>query len=170
LRDKETEGHTQRVTKVALRLAGAMGLDNDELIQVHRGALLHDIGKMCVPDHILLKPGALTEAEWAVIKEHPQFAFDLISPIDFLRPALDIPYGHHERWNGTGYPRGLKGEQIPLAARIFAVVDVYDALTSDRPYRRAWTKEKALEHIQSEAGTYFDPNVVQEFIEVINRD
>ena len=170
LRDKETEGHTQRVTKAALRLAGAMGLGNDELIQVRRGALLHDIGKMGVPDHILLKPGDLTEEELAAMRKHPQFAFDLFSSIDFLRPALDIPYCHHEKWDGTGYPRGLKGEQIPLMARIFAVVDVYDAVTSDRPYRVAWTKEKALEYIQSEAGKYFDPNVVQKFIEMIKKD
>jgi PAS domain S-box-containing protein len=170
LRDKETEGHTQRVTKTALRLASAMGLSDDELIQVRRGALLHDIGKIGVPDQILLKPGDLTEEESAAMRKHPQFAFDLFSSIDFLRPALDIPYCHHEKWDGTGYPRGLKGEQIPLTARIFAIVDVYDALTSDRPYRLAWTKEKALEHIQSEAGKYFDPNVVQEFVEVIKKD
>ncbi len=170
LRDKETEGHTQRVTKTALRLARAMGLGEDELIQVRRGALLHDIGKIGVPDQILLKPGELTEEELAAMKKHPQFAFDLFSSIDFIRPALDIPYCHHEKWDGTGYPRGLKGEQIPLTARIFAVVDVYDALTSDRPYRQAWTKEKAIEHIQSEAGKYFDPNVVQEFVEVIKKD
>ena len=170
LRDKETEGHTQRVTKAALRLAEAMGLGKDELIQVRRGALLHDIGKMGVPDHILLKPGDLTEEELAAMRKHPQFAFDLFSSIDFLRPALDIPYGHHEKWDGTGYPRGLKGEQIPLTARIFAVVDVYDAVTSDRPYRVAWTKEKALEYIQSQAGKYFDPNVAQKFIEMIKTD
>jgi len=170
LRDKETEGHTQRVTKAALRLAKAMGLGNDDLIQVRRGALLHDIGKIGVPDHILLKPGDLTEEESAAMRKHPQFAFDLFSYIDFLRPALDIPYCHHEKWDGTGYPRGLKGEQIPLTARIFAVVDVYDAVTSDRPYRVAWTEEKALEYIQSQAGKYFDPNVAQKFIEMINKD
>ncbi len=170
LRDKETEGHTQRVTKAALRLADAMGLGNDELIQVRRGALLHDIGKIGVPDHILLKPGDLTEEELAAMKKHPQFAFDLFSYIDFLRPALDIPYCHHEKWDGTGYPRGLKGEQIPLTARIFAIVDVYDAVTSDRPYRVAWTKEKALDYIQSQAGKYFDPNVAQKFVEMIKKD
>ena len=170
LRDKETEGHTQRVTKAALRLAEAMGLGNHDLIQVRRGALLHDIGKMGVPDHILLKPGDLTQEELAAMRKHPQFAFDLFSYIDFLRPALDIPYCHHEKWDGTGYPRGLKGEQIPLTARIFAVVDVYDAVTSDRPYRVAWTKEKALEYIQSQAGKYFDPNVAQKFIEMIKKD
>ncbi len=161
LRDKETEGHTQRVSDMAVRLALAFGMAEDELAQFHRGALLHDIGKMGVPDGILLKPGPLTDEEWAVMKKHPTFAHQMLSPIQFLHSALDIPYCHHEKWDGTGYPRGLAGERIPLAARIFAVVDVFDALTSDRPYRAAWPEDKVREHIRSLAGTHFDPQVVR---------
>jgi HD-GYP domain-containing protein (c-di-GMP phosphodiesterase class II) len=134
------------------------------LVHVRWGALLHDIGKMGVPDGILLKPGPLTDEEWVKMKEHPTFAYELLSPIRYLQQALDIPYCHHEKWDGSGYPRGLKGTQIPLAARIFAVVDVWDALTSDRPYRPAWTKEKAREHILSSSGTHFDPQVVDVFM------
>ena len=170
LRDKETEGHTQRVTEMTMRLARAMGIADAELVHIRRGALLHDIGKMGVPDGILLKPGPLTEEEWVIMRQHPQLAYDLLSPIAYLRPALDIPYCHHEHWDGTGYPRGLKGEQIPLAARLFAVVDVWDALRSDRPYRQAWTEEKALEHIRSAAGTHFDPKVVEVFLDVVNEE
>jgi PAS domain S-box-containing protein len=165
LRDKETEGHTQRVTRMTHQLAGKFGLLDEQLVHIHRGALLHDIGKMGVPDAILLKSGALDEEEFAIMRQHPTFAHEMLSPINFLRPALDIPLCHHEKWDGTGYPRGLKGEQIPLSARMFAVVDVWDALTSDRPYRSAWSKEKALEYIQSQAGTQFDPQVVQVFLE-----
>jgi PAS domain S-box-containing protein/putative nucleotidyltransferase with HDIG domain len=164
LRDKETEGHTQRVTELTERLARTMGLSEAELVHIRRGALLHDIGKMGVPDHILLKPDKLTDEEWAFMRQHPQFAFDMLAPIAYLRQALDIPYCHHEKWDGSGYPRGLKGEQIPLAARIFAVIDVYDALTSDRPYRKAWSREKTLEHIKTNSGTHFDPKVVEAFI------
>jgi len=164
LRDKETEGHTQRVTELTLKLARAMGFSEDELVQVRRGALLHDIGKMGIPDFILLKPGPLTDAEWEIMRKHPGYAYALLHPIAYLRPALDIPYCHHEKWDGTGYPRGLKGEQIPLAARLFAVVDVWDALRSDRPYRPAWSEEKAREHIRSLAGTHFDPQVVEAFL------
>ncbi|MEA2575068.1 MAG: hypothetical protein QOH93_2366, partial [Chloroflexia bacterium] len=138
LRDKETEGHTQRVTEMAVRLARALGVRENALVHLRRGALLHDIGKMGIPDSILLKPGPLTDEEWVIMKRHPVYAHELLSPIDFLRPALDVPYCHHEKWDGTGYPRGLKGEQIPLSARIFAVVDVWDALSSNRPYRGAW--------------------------------
>ncbi len=170
LRDKETEGHTQRVTELTLKLARAMGLTNSELVHIRRGALLHDIGKMGVPDSILLKPGPLSEEEWAIMRRHPQFAYEMLSPIDYLRPALDIPHCHHERWDGTGYPQGLKGEQIPLPARLFAVVDVYDALTSDRPYRVAWPKEKALEYIRRQSGAHFDPQVVEKFMELIAED
>jgi PAS domain S-box-containing protein len=169
LRDKETEGHSQRVTNLALDIARALGMNDEQLIHIRRGSLLHDIGKMGVPDSILLKPGKLTDEEWAVMYRHPQFAFDMLAPIAYLRPALDIPYGHHERWDGSGYPRKLKGEQIPLAARIFAVIDVYDALTSDRPYRQAWSKEKTLEHIKGGAGTHFDPQVVEVFLKTVNR-
>ena len=148
LRDKETEGHTQRVTEMTVKLARRFGIPEKELVQVRWGALLHDIGKMGVPDGILLKPGPLTDEEWVVMKKHPAFAYEMLSPIRYLQLALDIPYCHHEKWDGTGYPRGLKGEQIPLAARIFAVVDVWDALTSDRPYRQAWSEEKARQHIR----------------------
>jgi len=140
LRDKETEGHTLRVTAQTLELAHIMGLSGDQLVNIRRSALLHDIGKMGVPDHILLKAEDLTEDEWKIMRKHPTFAFELLSPIRYLKSAaIDIPYCHHEKWDGTGYPRGLKGEQIPLAARIFAAPDVWDALTSDRPYRPAWS-------------------------------
>jgi HD-GYP domain-containing protein (c-di-GMP phosphodiesterase class II) len=142
-----------------------MGLPPEEIVNVRRGAWLHDIGKMGVPDGILLKPGKLTDEEWVIMKKHPQFAHDLLYPIEFLRPALDIPFAHHEKWDGSGYPRGLVGEQIPQAARIFAIVDVFDALTSDRPYRAAWSYEKALDYIQEQAGTHFDPAVVEAFIQ-----
>jgi PAS domain S-box-containing protein/putative nucleotidyltransferase with HDIG domain len=166
LRDKNTEGHTLRVTEVAEQLARAFGMSDAEIVNVRRGALLHDIGKLGVPDSILLKPGKLTEQEWEIMRRHPQYAFEMLLPITYLRPALDIPYCHHEKWDGTGYPRGLKGEQIPLAARIFAVVDVWDALTSDRPYRPAWPVNRAREHIRKQAGSHFDPQVVNVFFEL----
>ncbi len=167
LRDKETEGHTQRVTEMALHLARMMGMSEEELIHVYRGALLHDIGKMGIPDSILLKPAPLTPEEAELMKMHPIYAYHLLKPIRFLHPALDIPYCHHEHWDGNGYPRGLKGEQIPLAARIFAVVDVWDALVSDRPYSPRWPKEDALRHIKDNAGSYFDPEVVRVFINMM---
>ena len=138
----------------------------EQLVHVRRGALLHDIGKMGVPDAILLKPGPLTDQEWVLMRQHPRLAYEMLSPIDFLRPALDIPNAHHERWDGTGYPRRLKGEDIPLSARLFAIVDVWDALCSDRPYRRAWPEQQAREHIQSLAGTHFDPDVVTAFLQI----
>lgn len=166
LRDNETEGHTQRVKEMTLRLARAMGFPEDELIQVQRGALLHDIGKMGVPDAILLKPGPLTEEEWRAMRHHPQLALELLSPIAYLKPAIDIPFAHHEKWDGTGYPRGRKGKQIPRAARIFAVADVWDALRSNRPYREGWPDETVLAHIESLSGTHFDPEVVAAFLEV----
>jgi HD-GYP domain-containing protein (c-di-GMP phosphodiesterase class II) len=144
-----------------------MGISEQEQVHIRRGALLHDIGKLGIPDHILLKDGKLTEEEWAKMRRHPTFALEMLMPISYLRPALDIPYCHHEKWDGTGYPRGLKGEQIPLAARIFAVVDVWDALTSDRPYRSAWSKEKTLEYIREQSGRHFDPRVVEVFLETI---
>ena len=165
LKDEETEDHSQRVTKLTLRIAGKMGTKEEDLAHVRRGALLHDIGKMGIPDSILLKPGKLTDEEWEIMRKHPVYAFEMLSSIDYLRPALDIPYCHHEKWDGSGYPRGLRGKQIPLSARIFAVVDVHDALTSDRPYRKAWTKEKTLEHIEEQSGKHFDPQVVDVFIE-----
>jgi PAS domain S-box-containing protein len=164
MRDTVTEGHTKRVTEIALTLAKVMGMSESDLVHMRRGILLHDMGKMAIPDTILLKPDALSDDEWQVMHRHPQYAFDMLAPIAYLRPALDIPASHHEKWDGTGYPRGLKGEQIPLAARIFAVVDVFDALTSDRPYRKAWTKEKALQYIQDERGKSFDPRVVDVFM------
>jgi PAS domain S-box-containing protein/putative nucleotidyltransferase with HDIG domain len=163
-RDKETEGHSIRVTKIAVRVCKAIGMSDEELVHVRRGALLHDIGKLGVPDGILLKPGALTDEEFAVIKKHPDIAFKLLSPIAFLRPAMDIPYCHHEKWDGSGYPRGLKGEEIPLAARIFSVVDVWDALRSDRPYRVARPEEDVRVYILSQAGSHFDPKIVDVFL------
>ena len=166
LRDKETEGHTQRVKEMTLKLARAAGIREEEIIHIRRGVLLHDIGKLGVPDQILLKPGALTDDEWTIMRRHPVYAYELISPIEFLRPALDIPYCHHEKWDGSGYPRGLKGEQIPLAARLFAVVDVWDALSSDRAYRRKWPKEKVVDYIRSLSGSYFDPDAVDLFFDV----
>ena len=165
LRDKETEGHYSAGHQMTVKLARAFGLSEAELVQVRWGSLLHDIGKMGVPDGILLKPGPLTEEEWVVMRKHPNFAYEMLSPIRYLRLALDIPYCHHEKWDGTGYPRGLKGDQIPLAARIFAVVDVWDALISDRPYRPAWTEEATVEYIQRSSGTHFDPQVVEVFIQ-----
>jgi putative nucleotidyltransferase with HDIG domain len=170
LRDNETENHTQRVMEMSLKLAEKMGIKNEDLIHIKRGALLHDIGKMGVPDHILHKPGPLTDEEWVIMKQHPQFAYEMLSPISYLHRALDIPGCHHEKWNGTGYPRGLKGEQIPLAARLFAVVDVWDALRSDRPYRKAWPDEKVMAYIKEESGKHFDPNVVDNFLEVLQSE
>ena len=168
LRDRETEGHTQRVTKMTLALARSMGINESRLLHLRRGALLHDIGKLGVPDHILFKPGALTHEEREIIEKHVDFAYEMLAPIPYLKPALNIPYFHHEKWDGTGYPLGLKGEQIPLEARIFALIDVWDALLSDRPYRQAWTREKTIEYIRSEAGSHFDPRVVGCFLEMIN--
>jgi HD-GYP domain-containing protein (c-di-GMP phosphodiesterase class II) len=139
-------------------------MDEDSMIHIRRGALLHDIGKMGVPDAILLKPGPLGEAEWAEMRRHPTYAYEMLRPIAYLRPALDIPYCHHEKWDGSGYPRGLKGEEIPLAARIFAVADVWDALRSNRPYRTAWDEAQVRAYIASQSGTHFDPTAVQAFL------
>lgn len=164
LRDKETEGHSQRVTELTVRIAHTMGMSESEQGHIRRGALLHDIGKMGIPDSILLKTGPLSEEEWEIMRKHPVFAYELLSPIEYLRPALDIPYCHHEKMDGTGYPRGLKGEQIPLSARIFAVVDIFDALSSERPYRPAWPREKVLKHILSLAGNHLDTKVVDIFL------
>jgi putative nucleotidyltransferase with HDIG domain len=169
LRDKETEGHTRRVTELTLELAKEFGFTTDELLHIRRGGLLHDIGKMGVPDRILLKETALEPDEWAQMKQHPVYAYEMLQPIDYLHEALDIPYCHHEKWDGSGYPRGLKGEEIPLAARIFAIVDVWDALTSDRPYRAAWDTEKTLAHIKQETGKHFDPHVVDLFTRLIEQ-
>lgn len=166
MRDKETEGHTRRVTVLTQKLARCMGIDEDEMVHVTRGALLHDIGKMAIPDGILLKPGQLTDDERKLIQKHPVYAYEMLSPIEFLRPAIDIPYCHHEKWDGTGYPRGLKGEDIPFAARIFPVIDVWDALISDRPYRKGLPQDVVLEHIQADSGKHFDPRVVNAFMEM----
>ena len=167
LRDGNTEGHSQRVAELAVELAAAMGLRGETLTHIRRGAILHDIGKMAIPDRILKKSSGLTNEEWQVMKMHPVYSYNLLSQIEFLRPALDIPYAHHERWDGSGYPRGLRGEEIPLAARIFAVVDVWDALTDDRMYRPAWKPEDALAYIRSLSGSQFDPRVVEAFCVLI---
>ena len=167
---KEASGHTERVTMLALALAKEMGFSDEELINVRRGALLHDIGKISIPDEIISKPGKLTEEEFEVVKRSPVFAKKWLSQIELLRPALQIPYYHHEKWNGTGYPLGLSGEDIPLVARMFSIVDVWDALTSDRPYRQALSREEALNLIVSQSGSHFDPNVVESFIRVLSKE
>ena len=168
LRDQETEGHTQRVTDLTVELARRLNVAEDQLEPIRRGALLHDIGKIGIPDAILRKPGPLTEDEWKIMRRHPQMAWDMLSPIEYLRTALAIPYGHHERWNGSGYPLGTKGRQIPLAARIFAVVDVYDALRSDRPYRRGWPEERVIDYIKDHNGTSFDPEIAEAFLAMVS--
>src|ERR1051325_5352083 len=165
-RDKETEGHTQRVTVLTQRLAQQMGIDRDMLEHITRGALLHDIGKMAISDEILRKKGPLTPEERAIMEKHPVFAYEMLSPIEFLRPAIDIPYCHHEKWDGTGYPRGLKGKDIPFAARIFPVIDVWDALTSDRPSRKALPHDEVRQRIRADSGKHFDPIVVEAFMEL----
>ena len=164
MRDHITEGHTKRVVDITLELAQKLEISNTDFIHLRRGAALHDIGKMGIPDRILHKPGPLSEEEWDIMRQHPQYARDLLSPIDYLRPAMDIPCHHHERWDGSGYPSGLKGEDIPLSARLFAVIDVFDALTSDRPYRKAWPKQNALTYIKEQAGKLFDPNITATFL------
>jgi PAS domain S-box-containing protein/putative nucleotidyltransferase with HDIG domain len=168
MRDDDTEGHSRRVEELTLALAREMGVEPQKMASIRKGALLHDIGKMGIPDSILHKPSQLTEKEWELMKEHPRHAYHLLSPIEHLRPALDIPYCHHENWDGSGYPRGLSGEEIPLAARIFSIVDVWDALRSDRPYRNAWSDEEALSYIKEQTGKKFDPQVVKAFLSVIS--
>jgi HD-GYP domain-containing protein (c-di-GMP phosphodiesterase class II) len=167
LRDEETRGHSDRVVQMAVDMARKFGISGENLEHFRDGALLHDIGKMGVPDGILLKPGKLTEDEWVVMKKHPVFAYNLLKGIPFLSDALEIPYYHHERWDGSGYPQGLRGESIPLSARIFAVVDVWDALTSDRPYRPAWSKEETLEYLVDNREKQFDPHVVDVFLDML---
>ncbi len=167
LRDKETEGHSQRVTLLSLQLAQELGMSREDLMYLRQGALLHDIGKMGVPDRILHKHGPLTEQEQAIMRQHPVNAYKMLYPIKHLRPAIDIPYCHHEKWDGSGYPNGLKGEEIPLAARIFTVIDVWDALRSNRPYRQAWSVKKTITYIQQHAGKSFDPQIVNRFVEII---
>ena len=168
LRDKETEGHSQRVTDWTLRLSQELGVQSEDLSHIRRGAILHDIGKMGISDEILHKPGPLTPEEFEIVKRHPTMAYELLSPIPFLKKAVEIPYSHHEKWDGSGYPRGLKGKEIPLAARIFAVVDVWDALRSNRPYRDAWPEEKVLEYLRKESGKHFDPGVVGVFLGLLS--
>lgn len=168
LRDKETEEHSRRVTELTYKLASQMGISQPELGHIYRGAMLHDIGKVAIPDSILLKPGPLNDEEWTIMRRHPLIAVDLLTSIEHLVPALDIPRSHHEKWNGMGYPDHLTGEEIPLAARLFAVVDVYDALTSDRPYRSAWTQTETMKYIIDQSGQHFDPHVVPVFVEMMN--
>ena len=170
LRDHDTEGHTVRVTEMTVLLAQMANVQKNEIVHVRRGALLHDIGKMGVPDAILLKPDKLTDDEWEIMRKHPVYAYEWLSPIEYLKPALAIPYSHHEKWDGTGYPQGLKGEQIPLPARLFAVVDVWDALSHDCPYRKAWSQERAAKYIREQAGKHFDPNVVGLFLQLLERE
>ncbi len=166
LRDRETEGHTERVANLTVEFARLVGMPENQLEHVRRGALLHDVGKMGVPDAVLQKPGALTSEEWEVMRRHPVYAFEWLHGIDFLRPALEIPYCHHEKWDGSGYPRGIKGEEIPLSARLFALADVWDALRSDRPYRKALSADEALHYIASQSGAHFDPRLVPLFLEL----
>jgi len=170
LRDRETEGHSRRVTEMSMRLARAMSVPEADLADMRRGAMLHDIGKMGIPDAILLKPGKLTEEEWEVMRRHPSYAHEWLRPIAFLRKALEIPRSHHEKWDGSGYPDGLAREQIPLAARIFAAVDIWDALRSDRPYRAGWPEGRVIEHIRTLAGAHLDPAVVTAFLDVLAED
>jgi len=167
LRDKETEGHTQRVTNMTERLARALGFTEEEITHIRRGALLHDMGKMGIPDEILQKPGPLTDDEWVIMRKHPEMAYQMLSQIKYLKDAITIPYYHHERWDGSGYPHKLKGEAIPLQARMFAVVDVWDALTSDRPYRKKIPHKVVMEYLKKEAGRLFDPQIVETFIPLI---
>ena len=170
LRDRETEGHSRRVTELTVKLAQALNMSDEDITHIRRGALLHDVGKIGIPDSILHKPDALTAEEWAITRKHPQFAYDMLSPIEYLRPALEIPYNHHEKWDGSGYPRGLKAEGIPTSARLFAIADVWDALTSDRPYRPAWSQEEARLYIREQSGKHFDPMVVELFFKVISQE
>ena len=167
LRVGESADHARHVTEVTVNLARSMGVSEADLVHMRRGALLHDIGKMAIPDAILVKPGPLTDEEWQTMRRHPEFARDLLWPTGYLRPAVDIPYCHHERWDGTGYPRGLAGLDIPLAARIFAIVDVWDSLRSERPYREAWSEQQALAYLQEQAGKHFDPEVANVFFRLL---
>jgi HD-GYP domain-containing protein (c-di-GMP phosphodiesterase class II) len=167
IRDHSTGEHTARVTELTVALAQRYGIGGDELADIRRGATLHDIGKMAVPDAVLGKVGPLTDAEWVLIRQHPEMAQRMLTGIEFLEPAMDIPWCHHEKWDGTGYPRRLAGDAIPFPARLFAVVDVYDALTSERPYREPMTSPAALARIESEAGSHFDPDVVGEFVDMM---
>jgi len=167
LRERETAGHSKSVVQLTLELSRGLGIDSDELVHIQRGALLHDIGKMGIPDSILLKPGPLTDDEWITMRRHPTYAYELLSKIPYLEPSLDIPYCHHERWDGSGYPRGLRGLDIPVAARIFAIVDVWDALCSNRPYRPAWPKNEVIQYLIGQSGRQFDPEILEKFLELV---
>ncbi len=167
LRDRETEGHTQRVTELTIKVAKTLGFSDEELTHIRRGALLHDMGKMAIPDEILQKPGPLNEVEWEKMRRHPMYAYEMLSPISYLHPALEIPYCHHERWDGSGYPRGLKGEEIPLVARLFAIVDVWDALCSDRPYRKKMPPKEVIKYLREKSGQLFEPRLVDVFLAVV---
>ncbi len=167
LRDKETEGHSQRVTEMTVKLALLFGVKIEDIVNIRRGSLLHDMGKIAVPDAVLLKPGKLTDDEWLQMRKHPQYAYEMLESIEYLKPALEIPYCHHEKWDGSGYPRGLKGEEIPLSARLFAVVDVWDALRNDRPYRKGWPKAMTISFIKEQSGIHFDPQVVEVFLRLV---
>jgi len=167
LRNKETEEHTLCVAEMTVALARILGLPESDIAHIRSGALLHDVGKMGVPESILLKPGKLTSLEWEIVRKHPDYAYDLIYPVEYLRPCLPIPYSHHEKWDGTGYPQRLHGKEIPLPARLFAVVDVWETLSSDRVYREAWPEEKLMDYIQQQSGTHFDPEVVELFMMAI---
>jgi putative nucleotidyltransferase with HDIG domain len=169
LRDKETEGHSRRVTENTLKIAQKMGISGEELEEIRSGSILHDIGKISIPDEILHKPGKLTPEERIIVQKHPETAYKLLSPITFLNKAIEIPYSHHEKWDGTGYPQGLKGKRIPLSARIFAVADVWDALSYDRPYNKAWPREKIIQYLIDETGKHFDPQIVNIFLELVDK-
>lgn len=168
-RDKETEGHSRRVTETTIKIARALDIPEDELVHIYRGAILHDIGKMAVPDDILRKAGSLTNDELGIIRNHPEIARQLLEPIPYLRKAMEIPYCHHERWDGTGYPRGLKGREIPVAARIFAIADVWDAVQADRPYKKGWPREQAIQYIKDKTGTHFDPHIADVFLRLVEK-
>ena len=165
IRHKETSQHSLRVTRMTIKLASLMGIEGDELTFIGRGAMMHDAGKVGIPDSILIKPGPLDEDEWELMKQHPVIARDMIQDIEFLKPSIDIPYSHHERWNGSGYPEGLQGEEIPIAARLFAIIDVWDALLEKRVYKESWPEDQVLLYLQEQAGIHFDPQVVDLFLE-----
>ena len=167
LRDRDTEGHTRRVTDITLKFATIAGIKDTDMIHIRRGATLHDIGKVAIPDDILFKPGPLDQGEWETMRRHPKYAVDLLSPIKYLEHAMEIPHWHHEKWDGTGYPDRIGGEEIPISARLFALVDVYDALISDRPYRKAWSKQDTMQYIESQSGSHFDPRLVPEFLNMV---
>ena len=170
LRDRETEGHTQRVTELTLKVAATLGFSDEELSHIRRGALLHDMGKMAIPDEILQKPGPLNEVEWEKMRRHPIYAYEMLSPIAYLHRALEIPFYHHERWDGSGYPHGLQGEDIPLVARLFAIVDVWDALSADRPYRKKMPRAEVIAYINENSGKLFDPKLTNVFMSVIEKE